>query len=138
LKETPRIGTIKIMHKRFQILPALLILAVLSGCAMFPKAKSSPVVGTWTNSIGTTWMIKSDGTFDVDLNRDGKRDAWGSYSVDNETITVRGTGGMMPKGCDGEGVYHFKRNGDNLSFTVVNDKCKLRKKNLAQAWRLKK
>ena len=83
-------------------------------------------------------MIKKDGTFDVDLTRDGKRDAWGKYTIDGETITLSGTGGMMPKDCTGEGVYRFKRSGPELTFTLVHDSCKLRKRNVLLGWRLKR
>lgn len=104
---------------------------------MFENAGQPAVVGTWTNALGTVWMIKADGTFDVDLTKDGKRDAWGNYTLAGDTITVWRTGGMAPKGCRGKGVYKFKRNGDNLSFSLVSDSCKLRKKNVLMAWHKK-
>jgi hypothetical protein len=121
-----------------QFLVGGLLLAFLPGCAWFQKASLSPLVGSWTNSIGAVWMIKADGTFDVDLTRNGKRDAWGKYSLDGDTVTLVATGGLKPKGCDGKGVYHFVRAGDELTFTLVNDSCKLRKKNVLLPWRLKK
>jgi hypothetical protein len=96
------------------------------------------VAGLWTNQIGTVWMLKDDGTFDVDLTRDGQRDTWGKYTIKGDTITLRSTGGMMPKSCSGNGVYHFKRNGSELSFMLVSDDCKLRRKNILLVWHLKK
>ena len=105
---------------------------------MFENTGQPAVVGTWTNAVGTVWMIKADGTFDVDLTKDGKRDAWGRYALAGDTITLQGTGGMHPKGCKGKGVYKFKRDGDNLRFTLVSDTCKLRKKNVLLGWRAKK
>ena len=104
---------------------------------MFENAGQPAVVGTWTNQLGTVWMIKADGTFDVDLNKDGKRDAWGNYTLAGDTITVWRTGGMAPKGCRGKGVYKFQRNGDNLNFSLVSDACKLRKKNVLMGWHKK-
>jgi len=106
---------------------------------MFPRRGPSAVVGTWTNRAGTVWTIKENGTFDVDLNSDGKREAWGKYSVDGDLVTLRGTGGYMPKGCKSKGLYHFDRTAeDQLQFTLVHDACKLRRKNVLQSWRLKK
>src|SRR5438552_312261 len=100
-----------------QLFLSVILLALLPGCAWFQwfqKSTRSPLVGSWTNPIGTVWMIKSDGTFDVDLTKDGQRDAWGKYTVAHDTVTLVAIGGIKPKGCDGEGVYHFKRTGDDL------------------------
>jgi hypothetical protein len=129
---------------RMKIAPSIqfvaggILFALLQGCAWFPKSAPPPLVGNWTNAIGTVWMIKDDGTFDVDLTRDGTRDAWGKYTVNGNAVTLVAVGGMKPKGCDGKGVYNFNRNGDELSFTLVSDTCKLRKKNVLLPWRLRK
>ncbi len=120
-----------------QFLVAGIFGALMTSCAMFHHANERPVVGTWTNAVGTVWTIKADGTFDVDLTKDGKRDAWGTYTLAGETITLHGTGGFYPKGCRGKGVYRFKRDDDNLQFTFVSDSCKLRKKNVLLGWRKK-
>ena len=114
-----------------------LCLTVLAACATHPPFGPSPLVGTWTNSLGSVWMIKSDGTFDVDLNHNGERDAWGTWRVAADTVTLQRTGGIRPKGCDGKGVYHFTRSGDTLQFTLASDACKLRKKNVLLAWHRK-
>lgn len=111
---------------------------LLNACASFPKSGPKALVGDWTNPLGTVWMIKADGSFDVDLNRDGKRDAWGTYAVSGDTITIHGTGGKTPDNCKGDGVYKFNRTDkDSLSFTFVSDKCKLRKKNVLMGWKKK-
>ncbi len=124
-------------QRSIQFLFAGIFGALLTSCAMMENAGHPSLVGTWTNAAGTVWMIKADGTFDVDLNKDGKRDAWGNYTLAGDTITVVGTGGMNPKGCRGKGVYHFKRDGDKLQFTLVSDSCKLRKKNVQMGWHKK-
>ena len=41
--------------------------------------------------------MNADGSFEVDLNHDGKRDAWGTCKVEGDTITIVGTGGVVPK-----------------------------------------
>lgn len=121
-----------------QILAAGILLILLNACASYPKSGSEALVGTWTNSVGTVWMINADGMFDVDLDKDGKRDAWGKWSVKGDTVTFMRKGGIKPKGCDGKGVYHFSRTGeDTLQFTLVKDTCKLRIKNVTLPWKRK-
>lgn len=126
------------MQRLSQILAAVILIVLLNACASYPKSGSGALVGTWTNSIGTVWMIKADGRFDVDLDKDGKRDAWGKWRVDGDKVTFVRKGGVKPKGCDGKGVYHFSRTGeDTLQFTLVEDKCKIRVKNVTQVWKRK-
>ena len=110
---------------------------LLCACAIYPRSGSPAVVGTWINSLGTVWTINSNGTFDVDLNHDGKRDAWGNYTVEGNTITLLATGGMVPKGCKGNGSYRFTRGMDTLRFALGHDKCKLRVKNVLLVWHRK-
>jgi hypothetical protein len=119
----------------FRIVVAAAALALLGGCAMFQESGQSALVGTWTNSLGTVWAIKADGTFDVDLKHHGRRDAWGTYTVQGDQVTLQRTGGLKPKGCEGPGVYKFKRTDDTLQFTLISDKCKLRQKNVLQPWK---
>ena len=79
--------------------------------------------------------MKPDGTFDV---VGAKRHISGNYTVAADTVTVQETGGNTAKGCHGPGVYKFSRTGDNmLSFTLVSDTCKERKKNVLLAWHKK-
>ncbi len=119
----------------FRIVVAAAALALLGGCAMFQESGQSALVGTWTNSLGTVWAIRADGRFDVDLKHHGKRDAWGTYTVQGDQVTLQRTGGVKPKGCEGPGVYQFKRTDDTLQFTLVSDQCKLRQKNVLQPWK---
>jgi hypothetical protein len=115
-------------------------LVLLTACATTTSTAPGPLVGTWTNSLGTVWTVKADGTFDVDRNQDGKREIWGNYTVAGDTVTIQETGrtGPVPKDCAGPGVYKFSRTGDNtLAFTLVSDTCKLRKKNVLLAWHQK-
>jgi hypothetical protein len=121
-----------------RILAGAILFSALPGCAWWPHAKASPVVGTWANRIGTVWTIKEDGTFDVDLTRDGKRDTWGSYTVEGDAMTINDLNPKMSKTCPGPGVYRFQRNGAELTFTLVSDACKLRKANILLGWRLRK
>ena len=109
--------------------------ALLGGCAWLKRAEKNELVGTWTNPLGTVWAIRADGTFDVDLTHHGHRDAWGTWTMEGDQVTLMRTGGLNPKGCDGPGIYKFKRTEQGLEFTLVSDKCKLRKKNALQPWK---
>ena len=124
------------INRSFQTIFLLGAVMLLNSCALFyPESGPAAVVGTWTNSVGTVWVIKEDGTFEADLNKDKKRDAWGKYSVSGDTMTMIRTGGIKPKGCNGKGIYRFKRTSEEtLQFTFVSDKCKLRKQNVLLPW----
>ncbi len=65
-----------------------------------------------------------------------KRDAWGNYIVSGDQITLIRVGGIKPRHCGGNAVYHFKRvDFDTLQFTLVHDRCTLRKKNVLAGWK---
>jgi hypothetical protein len=122
----------------FQLLLAGTALILLNACASYPHSGQAALTGTWTNSLGTVWTCRADGSFDVDLNRDGKRDAWGTVTVSDNTATIQRVGGINPKGCNGPGVYKFSRpDKDSLQFTLVSDACSLRKKNVLLSWHRK-
>ena len=119
-----------------RILFAIAAVLVLQGCAITPPTTGiGALTGTWSNSLGTVWTMGADGSFDVDLNNDGKRDAWGTCSVTADTVTIVGTGGVVPKGCaKTTGRYHFIRAKNTLHFTLIKDACKLRVKNVTTDW----
>jgi len=122
-----------------QILARIVLAGVavllLQACATTPATGPAALVGTWTNSLGTVWTMKTDGSFEVDMNHDGKRDAWGKCTVEGNTATIVGTGGTVPDGCGKTtGVYHFTRSKDTLHFALVKDACKMRVKNVTLAW----
>ena len=100
-----------------------------------PTTGPAALTGTWTNSLGTVWTMAADGSFDVDLNHDGKRDAWGKCTVEGNTVTIVGTGSVVPKGCaKSTGKYSFTRTKNTLHFTLIKDPCKLRVKNVTLDW----
>ena len=121
-----------------QLLFAGALIALVGACATTSRSGPAALAGTWTNSLDTIWTMKADGTFDVDRNHDGKRDIWGTYTVAGNIVTIQGTGGKTPKDCQGPGVYKFSRPNENtLTFTLVSDTCKDRKRNVLLAWRQK-
>jgi hypothetical protein len=114
------------------------LLLGLGACATYPKTGQSAIVGTWTNSFGTVWTARADGTFDVDLNKDGKPDVTGNYTVAGDTITLKEGKSTMPSPCKGPAVYKFTRPDKNtLEFTLVKDSCKTRKQNVLLTWHRK-
>src|SRR5438552_14529298 len=88
----------------FRIVFASLLLVLLSACVTTPRSGPAALTGTWTNSLGTVWTMKSDGTFDV---VNPKRHIWGNVRVSGDTDTIQETGGKAAKGCRGPGVYKF-------------------------------
>ena len=119
----------------FRIIFTGILVALLSACATNAPAGRGPLVGTWTNSLGTLWTIKADNTFDV---VNPKRHIWGDITVAGDTVTIQETGGKAAKGCHQPGVYKFSRaSADTLMFTLVKDGCKERIKNVTLAWHRK-
>ena len=119
----------------FRIIFTGILVALLSACTTNAPAGRGPLVGTWTNSLGTVWTIKADNTFDV---VNSKRHIWGNITVAGDTVTIQETGGKAAKGCHQPGVYKFSRaSADTLMFTLVKDSCKERIKNVTLAWHRK-
>jgi hypothetical protein len=124
------------MKRQLRIALAGVSLVLLYGCAT-PGRGGAALAGTWTNALGTIWTINADGTFEVDRNHDGKIDIRGGYSVKGDTFTIEHNEGKVPKKCEGPGVYKFQHEGNNLTFTLVSDDCKDRKKNVLSPWHMK-
>jgi len=123
------------MKKRISLALVVVSFALFTGCAMFQENGRSALVGTWTNSLGTVWAIKADGTMQVSLHKNRHVDVTGNYTVAGDTLNIQEThGGPGPKSCRGPATYKFQRNGDMLTFTKVSDKCRLREKNILAGW----
>jgi hypothetical protein len=110
------------------------LIALVSACATAPSSKPVSLVGRWSNSLGTVWLLKADGTYQVDLNKDGKPDVWGNYTVSGDMLTIHEVRGETPQACKQPATYTFERAGNELHFTLVSDTCKLRIKNFARPW----
>jgi hypothetical protein len=114
---------------------ASVLVILLSACVTTPRSGVAALAGTWTNSLGTVWTMKTDGTFDV---VNPKRHIWGTLTVSGDRVTVQETGGKTAKGCKGPGVYKFSRLNENtLTFALVKDECKERIKNVTLPWHQK-
>jgi hypothetical protein len=123
----------KLKHS-FQIVFAVSLMVLIGACATAPTSGPGALVGTWTNTLGTVWTVNPDGTFQVDLNKDGKLDVWGHYTVSGDTLTISEVRGKTPKACKHPATYTFNRMGNQLHFTLVSDTCKLRIQNVTQSW----
>lgn len=118
-----------------KILAAVVAVLLFQACASTAPTGPAALTGTWTNSMGTVWTMNTDGSFDVDLNHDGKRDAWGKCNVEGNRVTIVGTGGVVPKGCaKSTGSYSFTRTKNTLHFTLIKDSCQERVKNVTLDW----
>jgi hypothetical protein len=123
------------LQPSFRIVFAGALIALMAACATAPQSGPAALAGTWTNSMGTVWTLNPDGTFQVDLDKNGKPDVWGHYTVSGDTLTISEVRGKTPKACKQPASYKFNRMGDELHFTLVSDKCKLRIQNITQAWK---
>ena len=129
------LSSISVMNKQISFALVVVSVALFTGCAMFQETGQSALVGTWTNSVGTVWAIKADGTFQVSLSKSHRVDVWGKYTATADTMNIQEShGSHTPKACRGPATYKFSRNGDMLTFTKVSDKCKLREKNILAGW----
>ena len=118
-----------------RIILAGVLLVLVNACATTARSGPAALAGTWTNSLGTVWTMKADGTFEV---VNPKRHIWGKYTIAGDTVTIQETGGKTAKGCKGPGTYKFSRPNENtLTFTLVSDTCGERKKNVLLAWHQK-
>ena len=118
-----------------RIILAAVLLVLVNACATTARSGPAALAGTWTNSLGTVWTMKADGTFEV---VNPKRHIWGKYTIAGDTVTIQETGGKTAKGCKGPGTYKFSRPNENtLTFTLVNDACGERTKNVLLAWHQK-
>src|SRR5689334_8564021 len=108
----------------FRFLLAGIAVALMGVCASYPQTGEAALPGTWTNSLGTVWAISDDGTFTVDLDKDGKPDVWGKYTVSGDMVTLQETktSKKMKGACKGAATYKFSRPGkDSIQFTLVKD-----------------
>ena len=123
----------KLQHS-LRIIFAGALMVLMTACATAPQSGPAALAGTWTNSIGTVWTLNPDGTFQVDLNENGQPDVLGHYTVSGDTLTISEVRGKTPKACKQPASYKFNRMGDQLHFTLLSDKCKLRIQNVTQPW----
>jgi hypothetical protein len=139
------------MQDSLRIVVASVLVVFGTACAAAAASGPSTLAGTWTNSLGAVWTFTAEGTFYL-KRAEPKQDIWGSYMVAGDTVTIQETRRVppgvvpgytgfsqdIPEECQGLGVYKFSRpNHNTLTFTLVSDTCKLRKKNVLLGWHRK-
>ncbi|PHN02489.1 hypothetical protein [Flavilitoribacter nigricans] len=93
------------------------------------------MVGDWTYSgpgpdgeeLINTMSMKEDGSLSVDFGSDGQIEVVASYTIEGKQITINDVSEQSP--CHGKaGVYEFALDGDNVTITLVEDACELRRR----------
>ncbi len=102
----------------------------VSGTASQTAAAQSPLFGTWGNK-GHTLVFNSDNTYTGDMNKTGVPGFSGILELSGNVIILTDTGGIHS--CsqgDGSGatrgLYTYTVNGNELTFSPVQDLCKNR------------
>ena len=124
------------LQQSLRIIFAGALIALISACATMTPSGPAALTGTWTNSLGTVWTIKADGTFHV-MATTPKAEIWGKYTVTADMITIQETRRptAIPKNCKGPALYKFSRpNANTLTFVLVSDICKPRIQHVTQPW----
>jgi hypothetical protein len=128
---------------RARFLPAALMVCLLPHpCPALPswlwpfEGNSNKLAGEWKSRFGV-WTLRSDDTFELDLNSDGQADLSGVYHLRGSRMSISASGGTVPSGCDNAGIYRVKLRKDTLTFVPVQDDCTERVLMLAAKWRRK-
>jgi hypothetical protein len=74
---------------RFNFLPVLLIIALISGITAIGCNRGADLIGTWVNSDGLEKQFYKDGVWEVSVN--GIPNTKGTYTLDGNTITRKMT-----------------------------------------------
>ncbi len=78
-------------------------------------------------------LINTDGSYAVDSGEDGVWGVKGRLEINGDIVTFIDTEGVLVPVCEDNGTYRYAFTGDNLTFTVVDDRCLLRMEYLTQA-----
>ncbi len=89
---------------------------------------AEPIAGTYSAFEGKLILVLQDNGHTIFKDNRGNIGAEGNYSIEGDQIALTDEKG--PIACSGEtktGTYKWSLEGDKLSFTLVDDKCKGRK-----------
>jgi len=108
-----------------------LVFTFLFCCPIFMCAQS--VVGSWSWEVTTSdgkaaknmLTFQKDGIYKVDLGMDGSYEIEGSYTFENDQITIVDTSEGPCKGV--KGVYNMKIEDYKIVANLVSDECLARK-----------
>ncbi|MCH2080793.1 MAG: hypothetical protein MK226_00310 [Saprospiraceae bacterium] len=110
-----------------------LVLTFLFCCPFLISAQS--IVGSWSWDATTPdgkaaknmLTFQKDGVYKVDLGMNGSYEIEGSYTLENDQITIVDTSEGPCKGV--KGVYNMKIEDNQIVTTLVSDDCLPRKGN---------
>jgi hypothetical protein len=133
--------------KRNSIILILLLSFSLVGCSIYQRVQGTyiDVVGTWKykdESFGSpvTLTMNRDYTYQLDTNKDGKKDVWGTYKIFHNQIKFHDhDDSKSAKVCFEPGVYYYDVSGYDVYYQLVADQCPYRAAALSYSWtRVKK
>src|SRR5260370_42531366 len=107
------------LHPSLRIILAGALMIVMGACATAPTSGPAALVGTWTNTVGTVWTVNPDGTFQVELDRNGKPDASARYTVFGDSLTISAVRGKTPIPCKAPATCKCNIRGFQMHFTLV-------------------
>src|SRR6266571_2342723 len=118
----------KLQHS-LRIVFAGALIVLMGACAIAPTSGPAALVGTWTNTLGTVWTVNPDGTFQVDLDKNGQPDVWGHYTVSGDSLTISEVRGKTPKACKQSVANKYLRAaalaiGDRILFERPQRRCR--------------
>lgn len=123
------------------IFPRLIVflslpLVFLSGCytAIDVPQLGQKLSGTWEHSeTGAVLVIRSDGRFTHSMPNQNPLEGALTRGYDQLRFSYNEGADI----CSAEpGQYTFEREGDVLILSIVNDPCSVRRRHLADSWRL--
>ena len=118
----------------------MLLVVLTSGCAVNDMLQGShnALIGSWQikdSSKGTQVVtFHADGRYEVDLEADGMKDIWGTYTLFNNQIKFQDEGGEIDKNCNQGGVYLCSVKRRDLQFILAGDQCPERIAALSEVW----
>lgn len=112
------------MYNVYSILTASIFLFFSSPLAVDPS-------GTWKMTMqdpegneAVASVTFTDGIYQGDFGMDGTIEVQGTYTVDNDQITLMDNAEKSTAAaCEGAGSYTVSIDGDAMSLTVVEDAC---------------
>ena len=101
---------------------ALGILSVTFSIAACSSSSSGPPIGTYTTASGSFTLWELDVSEDLIIFKvAGQLIEEDDYSASNGQITLESIGGSRT--CAGAATYEWSREGDSVTFTLVQDSC---------------
>lgn len=99
-------------------------------------SSTHPLAGTWTRNFNgslVTIVLKTNGSYTVDMTGDLKAEVQGRYKIQNDQVIFMDESGKQAS-TSGEAVYSFTISNDKLELTPINEPDDNRKSVAAATW----